>query len=1076
MALVSPGVEIQVYDESQYSPGSAATIPLLVLVSAQDKSFKGTLAQGTTKENANALYVLTGQRELLTTFGQPTFYTNNNSSPLNGYELNEYGLQTAYSLMGIANQCYVIRADIDLAQLRSLGDRPLAQPDDGTYWLDLTPTRWGLFEWDATNQEFVPQLPIVITDTDDLTGSVPKVSLGQQGQYAVVTTNSNNPVYYKNSANEWVLVGSADWMISWPTVQGSEVSPALTPSESLTINGETVVLTGATVASLAADINTAAITGVTAAAVGGKLEIYVDNTAASDGSTVDGALAIADDSGSPLTDLGIDADTYYRPAVQLSKHTSVPLWKSNDTAARPSGSVWIKTSTANFGASLSVKRWNTLTESWQLLQTLMYDNDQAANEAYDPLRGGSGIPANTVYVQTDVNNNDTATYKILYRAKTGVTMVTGDDTSPTFVISETFTLKYSVPNSDTLSAAETVTMTGTTGATFVEDVLALGLDYVSAQVNTDGSVSIIHTAGGVIVLDDTSGTPIADAGITTSSDFCRAGPTAGEIIVSNWIPVTYTASVDAPGNDPEVDTYWYWGELGEADILIHDGTAWKGYRNVSVDARGYNLTNTDPKGPIFSVTEPTTQSDGTSLVYGDLWIDTSDLEKYPKIYRYSIVPGDADPKWLEVDNTDQTSENGLLFADARFMGSSTLDVVNDDIPTIASLLTSNYIDLDCPDALGYPRGMLLFNTRRSSFNVKRYKTNYFNATDFPGETLPTETNAWVSVSGSRENGHAYFGRRAQRNVIVQAMKATLDTSTEIREEQRPFNLIAAPGYPELIPNMIQLNNDRKQTAFVVGDSPFRIPTEGRSLINWLQNTELNSVENEDSLVTRDPYVGVYYPSVLANDLSGISHIMPASYGVLRMIMYSDQVSAQWFAPAGTNRGKLDNVTKIGYLTETGEFYAVNVRQGVRDLLYQNNVNPITYSPGTGIYVAGQKTRSSSDSALDRINVARLICFMRSALDRIVRPFLFEPNDKITRDEVKGVVDRFCNDLVTKRALYDYLVQCDEVNNTPERIDRNELHIDIAIEPVKAIEFIYIPIRIKNTGEIESGTSVTSRPV
>jgi len=429
-----------------------------------------------------------------------------------------------------------------------------------------------------------------------------------------------------------------------------------------------------------------------------------------------------------------------------------------------------------------------------------------------------------------------------------------------------------------------------------------------------------------------------------------------------------------------------------------------------------------------------------------------------------------------IDNTDQTSENGILFADARFMASTTLDVINDTIPAIADLLTNNTVDLDAPLASNYPRGMLLFNTRRSSFNVKEYRTNYFNSTDFAGETLPTEVNAWVSISGSRENGHAYFGRRAQRNVIVTAMKAAIDTNTEIREEQREFNLIAAPGYPELIPNMVQLNNDRKQTGFVVGDSPFRIPTEGTDLTNWLTNIDLNSVESEDALVTRDPYLAVFYPSVLGSDLAGNSVAMPASYGVLRMILRSDQASAQWFAPAGVRRGGLDNVSRLGYLTQTGEFFAVGVRQGVRDILYENAVNPLTYSPVTGIINDGNKTRASSNSALDRINVARLIAFMRTQLDKMVKPFLFEPNDKTTRDEVKGVVDRFCNDLVTKRGLYDYLVVCDETNNTPDRIDRNELYIDIAIEPVKAIEFIYIPIRIKNTGEIASGNLATSRAV
>ena len=1073
MALVSPGIEITVQDDSQYSPNTASTVPLLIVASVQDKvNSGGTIAAGTTGENAGSLFVMTSQRDVLTTYGSPAFYTNTNSAPIQGYELNEYGLLTAYSLLGVTNKAFIVRADVNLGELVSSGDRPLAAPDDGTYWLDISPTRLGLFEWDAADQEFVPVLPLVITDTDDLSGGAPKVSIGQQGQYAVVTTNTANPVYYKNSANDWALVGSQDWMISWPTIQGSVTNPTLTVAETISINDEIITVTG-NLTALVTSINTAAIPGVTAAKVDNKLELYADDTAASDVSTVDGAIRIANDSGDTLTDLGIDAGTYYRPAVQLSKHTSVPNWKSGDSEPRPSGSIWAKTTASNYGASFAVKRFNALTQAFQLLSAPLYADDAGANKAYDPLRGGSGIPIGSVYVQYDVNNNETITYKILNRIKAGVTAVTGDDTTPSFVIGETFTIKYSSPNSESMSASETVTMTGTTAAKFVEDILALGLTYVSAQVNSNGSVSIIHTAGGVLELDDLSGTPLADAGISTTNDFCRAGPDS-QIIVSNWEATTYTASVNAPGQDPEALTKWYWGELGEADILVHNGTTWKGYRNVSNDARGFNLTNSDPNGPIFSVTEPTTQSDGTSLSYGDLWIDTSDLEAYPLIRRWSLI--NSEDKWVQIDNTDQTTENGILFADARFMGSSTLDTVNDTIPSIADLLTNDYLDLDVPDPLSYPRGMLLFNSRRSSFNVKEYRKSYFNSSDFAGDTLPTETNAWVSISGARENGHAYFGRRAQRNVIVAAMKKAIDTNTEIREEQREFNLIAAPGYPELIPNMVQLNNDRKNTAFVVGDSPFRIPTEGTALTNWLTNTELNSVESEDALVTRDPYLGVFYPSVLGSDLSGNSVAMPASYGVLRMIHRSDDAAAQWFAPAGVRRGGLDNVNRIGYLTATGEFFAVGVRQGVRDILYENAVNPLTYSPTTGIINDGNKTRSSSSSALDRINVARLIAFMRTQLDKIVRPFLFEPNDKTTRDEVKGVIDRFCNDLVTKRALYDYLVVCDETNNTPTRIDANELHIDIAIEPVKAIEFIYIPIRIKNTGEIASGNISSSRTV
>lgn len=1092
MALVSPGVEIQVIDESQYAPTAVGTIPLLFVATAQNKqSPSGNIAEATAPENANNLYVLTSQRDVLNFFGSPLFYNNTNNVPIHGYELNEYGLLTAYSLLGVTSRCYVIRADVDLAELASLGDRPLAPPADLTYWLDLTPTRWGVFQWDASEQFFETVVPLVITNTDDLSGGAPKNTIGNIGDYAIVTTNDANPLFYKgkdgNGSLVWALVGSDDWKDLIPTVAGTVSSPTdLQIGDTILINGNIVTLTGDTIDDLVLDINGAAITGVRAQKISGKLYLYATSDAASDGSTVDGIISIADDSGETLVTLGITAGDYASPAVQMSKHTNVPQWKANDSTPRPSGSVWVKTTAPNFGASIAVKRYNALTETWQLLPVQLEATDWAANKFFDPLRGGSGIPVGTVYVQYDVTGQGFVTYKLFVRARQGATIVTGNETNPILTIGDEFGIAYSVPNSENLTASTTITMTGETAEDFVEDVLAAGLDYVSAQVNPDGSVSLIHTAGGVLAIANITGTPLDDVGITETTDFCRAYDnvtTEGSlifedqttaIIVSNWVAEEYTASITPPGRDPANRTKWYWGEVGEADIMIHDGNSWKGYRNVSIDARGFNLTNTDPNGPIFSVTEPSQQSDGSNLEYGDIWIDTSDLEMYPKIYRWSIINGEQ--KWVEVDNTDQTTENGILFADARFMGDSTSDVVNDVIPSITEMLVNNYVDLDAPDPLLYPRGMLLFNTRRSSFNVKEFRRNYYNAENFPGEVLPIETNQWVSISGSRENGHAYFGRKAQRNVVVTAMRSAIDTNTEIREEMREYNLMAAPGYPELIPNMIQLNNDRKQTAFVIGDSPFRIPTEGTTLTRWLQNSNLEGVETENSLVTRDPYLGVWYPSVLGADLAGNLVAMPPSFAVLRMIIRSDQQAFPWFAPAGTRRGVLDNVTRLGYLNNEGEFVSVGVRQGIRDILYENNVNPLTFTPVSGIIADGQKTRYSSFSALDRINVARLIVYMRTQLDKIVKPFLFEPNDKITRDEVKGVVDSFCNDLIAKRALYDYLVVCDESNNTPDRIDRNELYIDIAIEPVKAIEFIYIPIRIKNTGEIASGNIASSRPV
>jgi phage tail sheath protein FI len=156
---------------------------------------------------------------------------------------------------------------------------------------------------------------------------------------------------------------------------------------------------------------------------------------------------------------------------------------------------------------------------------------------------------------------------------------------------------------------------------------------------------------------------------------------------------------------------------------------------------------------------------------------------------------------------------------------------------------------------------------------------------------------------------------------------------------------------------------------------------------------------------------------------------------------------------------------VGYITSEGEFESIALNEGQRDTLYTSNVNPITFITGAGLVNYGQKTRARNASALDRINVARLVIYLRSQLNRLAKPYVFEPNDKITRDEIKQQAEGLMLELVGQRALYDFIVVCDESNNTPARIDRNELYLDIAIEPVKAVEFIYIPLRLKNTGEI-----------
>lgn len=509
---------------------------------------------------------------------------------------------------------------------------------------------------------------------------------------------------------------------------------------------------------------------------------------------------------------------------------------------------------------------------------------------------------------------------------------------------------------------------------------------------------------------------------------------------SNWTPLSYVASINPPTTAPTQGTLWYPNTF-QVDIMVSDGINWFGYLN--------RYPNTDPNGPILSATAPTTQSDGTALEENDLWIDTSDMENYPQIYRWRTALGNFEL----VDNADQTTPNGIIFSDAREIGG-------------VSGLTSNLLDLDAPDPLLYPSGMLMFNLRYSGFTVKEFRPNYDFGINMPAMD-PRRADRWVTVSGLRGDGSPYMGRKAQRRMVVQAIQAVFVNNQEIRSEFRFFNLIAAPGYPDVIDEMITLNTDIKEVAFIVGDTPARLAPDGQSVIEYAEGQNviggLNGEEGRTSGI-RNPYVGQWYPWGLSTNVDGTEVMVPPSTIALRTIAFNDQVSFPWFAPAGFQRGLVTNAQSVGYLTSEGEFERIILNPGQRDTLYLNNINPISDQPNRGLVVYGQKTLNPVASALDRVNVARLVNYLRFNLEELLKPFLFEPNDAETRLQVTTTVDRFLGDLVGKRALFDYGVRCDESNNTPDRIDRNELWVDVAIKPIKAIEFIYVPIRILNTGD------------
>jgi len=696
---------------------------------------------------------------------------------------------------------------------------------------------------------------------------------------------------------------------------------------------------------------------------------------------------------------------------QFASHTTVPALQSDGVTALSTGDVFIQTTTPNTGASLSVKSYSASTKTFSTVSAPLYASTDAAY---------TSIGMANVAVGNLVGVTGGTEAEVELKRHNGSTTVTATSTAVSALDvsgNSSFDIVY---NGTTVVVTLAGTISGNAAASTADDAIfdinaALAAGSVTEVVASEG------TTANTIVLTSSTGRDIklqsnhADFG-PSSLGFGAQAVTA-DITYSNFAALSYEASKTTLTGTLAEGTYWYNSAVSNTsiDLLEHNGTTW------------VSLT----KDFQAKATAPTVQSDATALVAGDVWLDSDDTENFPSLLKWS---GTA---WVAVDGTDQVTADGVIFADFRQSSASSLDA-------------------DAPTASLYPSGILGWNKRASAGNVKEYKINYTPASTNIG-------NVWVDASGNKADGNMHGLRKAVHNLVKVKMQAAITSNDDIRAETNAYNVIAAPGFPEMLDEMITLSTDRRNTAFVVGDTPFRLKADASSITNWATNSAVASENGEDGLVSASPYAAVYYPSALTTNLDGTNVVVPASHVALRTIAYNDNVSYPWFAPAGFQRGLVQNATSVGYVDPTsGEYTPVTLNEGQRDTLYQNKLNPIASFPGRGLAVFGQKTLNPTASALDRINVARLMVYIRERLDDIVKPLLFEPNDAVIRMKAKNIVDGLLSQLVTTRGLVDFITVCDTSNNTAARIDRNELYIDIAVQPMKAVEFIYIPIRIQNT--------------
>ena len=209
----------------------------------------------------------------------------------------------------------------------------------------------------------------------------------------------------------------------------------------------------------------------------------------------------------------------------------------------------------------------------------------------------------------------------------------------------------------------------------------------------------------------------------------------------------------------------------------------------------------------------------------------------------------------------------------------------------------------------------------------------------------------------------------------------------------------------------------------------------------------NSLPSSSYAVIDSGYKYVY------DKYNDLYRYVPLNGDTAGLMVRTDTERDPWFSPAGFNRGQVKNVIKLAF----------NPTKAQRDQLYKNGINPVVTFPGQGTVLFGDKTLLAKPSAFDRINVRRLFIVLEKAIATAAKFTLFEFNDEFTRAQFRNLVEPFLRDVQGRRGIYDFRVVCDETNNTPEVIDRNEFVGDIYVKPARSINFIQLNFVAVRTG-------------
>ena len=308
------------------------------------------------------------------------------------------------------------------------------------------------------------------------------------------------------------------------------------------------------------------------------------------------------------------------------------------------------------------------------------------------------------------------------------------------------------------------------------------------------------------------------------------------------------------------------------------------------------------------------------------------------------------------------------------------------------------------------------------------------------EDITISTSDWQSLAGGVENN----------GDTVQDGDIELDLDLYKNSEEIDINIfIDSNKSNEVKRYMEQICSVYRKDSMAVLDCPYadvvnNVGSEATALRTYARTT-LNA--NSSYAALYGNWLDVY------DKWNNKYKWIPVSGYVAGIFANTDDTNDAWFAPAGLNRGIIAGVRKLAWNPSLGE----------RDILYKNGINPIVSFAGQGKVVWGQKTTLAKSSAFNRINIRRLFLILEKAVSTASKYFLFEPNDELTRTLMVDMITPFLRDVRSRRGLSEYLVVCDSTNNTPERIDRNELWCDIWLKPTHTYEYIVLNFIATKTG-------------